>query len=168
MLQEMLLKCKGRIITSSDDRILKQTAHNMHGPDILQIEVQQSMARIREAASKTQETPAKPRLNNELAKNLPAEFKIKLFPSCYFLDKCLIFSTSFIQILDTFRRIISLDQLSISNKCYIRPVVLFDQMSYSTKCLSTNCRGSHLRTVLGRIAMSRALPKPLKENLDGV
>ena len=62
------VKYKGRIITSSDDRILKQTAHNMHGPDIPQIEVQQSMARIREAASKTQETPAKI-LNKELAKD---------------------------------------------------------------------------------------------------
>ena len=51
---------------SSDDRILKQTGHNMHGPDILQIEVQQSMARIKEAASKTQE--AQPTiLNKELA-----------------------------------------------------------------------------------------------------
>ena len=30
----------------------------MHGPDIPQIEVQQSMDRIREAASKTQEAPA--------------------------------------------------------------------------------------------------------------
>ena len=30
----------------------------MHGPDIPQNEVQQSMARIREAASKTQENPA--------------------------------------------------------------------------------------------------------------
>ena len=42
----------------------------MHGPDIPQIEVQQSMqqsmARIREAASKTQEAPAKI-LNKELA-----------------------------------------------------------------------------------------------------
>ena len=72
-------KCKGRIITSSDDRILKQTGQNMHGPDIPKIEVQQSMAWIREAASKTQEAPAKI-LNIELAKDLPAEFKIKLFP----------------------------------------------------------------------------------------
>ena len=75
-------KCKDRIIISSVDRILKQTARNMHGPDIPQIEVQQSMARIREAASKTQETPAK-FLNKELAKDLPAEFKIKLFPSLF-------------------------------------------------------------------------------------
>ena len=67
-------KCKGRIITSSDDRILKQTAHNMHGPDIPKIEVQHSMARIREAASKTQEAPSKI-LNKELAKDLPAEFR---------------------------------------------------------------------------------------------
>ena len=59
-------KCKGLIITSSDDSILKQTAHNMHGPDIPQIEVQESMARIREAASKTQETTAKI-LNKELS-----------------------------------------------------------------------------------------------------
>ena len=59
-------QCKGRIITSSDDRILKQTGHNMHGPDISQIGEQQSMARIREAASKTQEAPAKI-LNKELA-----------------------------------------------------------------------------------------------------
>ena len=44
-------QCNGRIITTSDDRILKQTGHNMHGPDIPQIKVQQSMARIREAAS---------------------------------------------------------------------------------------------------------------------
>ena len=36
-----------------------QTDHNMHGPEIPQFEVQQSMARIREAASKTQEAPAK-------------------------------------------------------------------------------------------------------------
>ena len=43
----------------------------MHGPDIPQIEVQQSMARIREANSKTQETPANI-LNKELAKDLPA------------------------------------------------------------------------------------------------
>ena len=113
----------------------------MHEPDIPQLEVQKSMARIREATSKTQEAPAKI-LNKELVKDLPAEFKIKLFPFRFFLDKSLIFSTSFRQILDTFRRNISLDQLSISTKRYIRPVVLFDQMSYSTKCLSTNCRGS--------------------------
>ena len=72
-------KCKGHIITSSDDPIVKQTGHNMHVPDIPQIEVQQSMARIREAASKTQVAPAKI-LNKEFAKDLPAEFKIKLFP----------------------------------------------------------------------------------------
>ena len=52
-------QCKGRIITSSDDRILKQTDCNMHGPDIRQIEEQQSMARIREAASKTQKACGK-------------------------------------------------------------------------------------------------------------
>ena len=51
----------------------------MIGPDKPQIEVQQSMARIREAASKTQEAPAK-NLNKELAYDLPTEFKIKLFP----------------------------------------------------------------------------------------
>ena len=45
-------KCKGRIITSSDDCILKRTGYNMHGPDIPQIEAQQSMVKIREAASK--------------------------------------------------------------------------------------------------------------------
>ena len=59
-------QCKGHIKTSNYDRILKQTGHNMHGPDIPQIEVQQSMARTREAASKTQEAPAKI-LNKELA-----------------------------------------------------------------------------------------------------
>ena len=106
-----------------------------------QIEVQQSMARIREAASKTQETLVKI-LNKELAKDLYAEIQIKLFPFRFFFDKCLIFSTSFRHILDTFRRNISLDQLSISTKRYFLPVFLFDQMSYSTKCLSTNCRGS--------------------------
>ena len=58
----------------------------MHGPDIPQIEVQQSMARIREADFKAQETPANI-LNEELAKDLPAEFKIKLFPFRFFLDK---------------------------------------------------------------------------------
>ena len=42
----------------------------MHGPDIPQIEVQQSMDRIREAASKTQEAPA-PAMANDLS----AEFK---------------------------------------------------------------------------------------------
>ena len=36
-------KCKDCIIKSSVDCILKQTAHNMHGPDIPQIEVQQSV-----------------------------------------------------------------------------------------------------------------------------
>ena len=59
-------QCKGRIIISSDDRIFKQTGHNMNGPDIPKIEVQQSMARIREATFKTQESPAKI-LNKELA-----------------------------------------------------------------------------------------------------
>ena len=68
--------------------------------------------------------------------------KIKLFHFCLFLDKCLIVSISFRQILDTVRRITSLDQLSISPERYIRTVVLFDQISYSTKCLSTNYRGS--------------------------
>ena len=77
--------------------ILKQITHNMHGPDTPQIEVQQSMARIREAASKTQETPAKI-LNKELTKDLPVEFKIKLFPFHFFLDKCLIFRS----VLDKF------------------------------------------------------------------
>ena len=56
----------------------------MQVPDITQIEVHQSMARIREAASKTQETPAKI-LNKEIANDLPAEFKMKLFPFCFFL-----------------------------------------------------------------------------------
>ena len=65
---------------------MKQTGHNMHRPDIPQIEVQQFMARIREAASKTQEAPAKI-LIKVLAKDLPAEFKINLFPSVFFLDK---------------------------------------------------------------------------------
>ena len=55
--------CKGGIITSSDDR-RPQYAWTC----IPQIEVQQSMARIREAASKTQEAPAK-FLNKELAKD---------------------------------------------------------------------------------------------------
>ena len=55
----------------------------MHEPDIPLIEVQQSMARIREATSKTQEAPAKI-LNKELAKDLPAEFKITLFPFRFF------------------------------------------------------------------------------------
>ena len=68
--------------------------------------------------------------------------KIKLFHFCLFLDKCLIVLTSFRQILDTFRRILSLDQLSISPERYFRQVVFFDQMSCSTKCLSTYCRGS--------------------------
>ena len=78
-------QCKGSIITSSDDRILKQTDHNMHGPDIPQIEVQQSMASIREAASKTQEAPVKI-LNKELTLHLPAEFKINLFPFRFFFS----------------------------------------------------------------------------------
>ena len=52
-------KCKDRIIKSSDDRILKQTGHSMHESDIPQLEVQKSMATIREAASKTQEAPVK-------------------------------------------------------------------------------------------------------------
>ena len=51
----------------------------MYGPDIPQLEVQMSMARIREAASKTQDAPAK-NLNKQLAKDLPAEFKIDMFP----------------------------------------------------------------------------------------
>ena len=59
------------------------TGNNMHGPDIPQIEAQQYMVKIREAASKTQEVPAKI-LNTELANELPAEFKIKLFPFCFF------------------------------------------------------------------------------------
>ena len=46
----------------------------MHGPDIPQVEVQHYMARIREAASKTQEAQAKI-LNKEFAKDLPAEFR---------------------------------------------------------------------------------------------
>ena len=74
---------KGRVIPSSDDRILMQTGHNMHGPDIPQIEVQQSMARIREAASKTQKAPTKI-LNKELASDLPAEFKIKFVSFPFF------------------------------------------------------------------------------------
>ena len=113
----------------------------MHGPDIPQIKVQQSMTRIREAAPKTRKLQQKI-LNKELTKDVPPEFKIKLFHFRFFLDNCLIFSTSFRQILDTFRQNVSLDQMSISTKRYIRPVVLFDQMSYSTMCLSTNCRGS--------------------------
>ena len=46
----------------------------MHGPDIPPIEVQHSMARIREAASKTQEAPSKI-LNKKMAKDLPADFR---------------------------------------------------------------------------------------------
>ena len=49
----------------------------MYEPDIPQLEVQKSMARIGEAASKTQEAPAKI-LNKQLAKDLPAEFKINM------------------------------------------------------------------------------------------
>ena len=113
----------------------------MHVPDIPQNEVQRSMARIREAASKTQETPAK-FLNKELARLASwIQNKVASLPF-FFLIIFFILSTSFRQILDTFRRNISLDQLSISTKRYIRPVVLFDQMSYSTKCISMNCRGS--------------------------
>ena len=56
----------------------------MYGPDIPQLEVQQSMARIREATSKTQDAPAKI-LNKQLAKDLPAEFKINVFPFHFFL-----------------------------------------------------------------------------------
>ena len=66
----------------------------------------------------------------------------KVVSLLFFLNKCLIFLTSFRQILDTFQRNISVDQLSISTKRYIRPVVLFDQMTYSTKCLSMKCCGS--------------------------
>ena len=58
----------------------------MYGPDIPQIEVQKSMARIREAASNTQEAPAKI-LNKELVKDLPAELKIQLFSFRFFLIK---------------------------------------------------------------------------------
>ena len=72
----------------------------MHRPDIPQIEVQQSKVRIKDAASKTQEAPAKKK-----NLNLPAEFKIKLFPFRFFLDKCLIFSTSFRQFLTHFDEI---------------------------------------------------------------
>ena len=55
----------------------------MHVPDIPQIEVQQSMARIREATSKTQEAPAKIRIKN-WPLNMPAEFKINLFSFRFF------------------------------------------------------------------------------------
>ena len=48
------MTCEGHLIISSYDSVLKKTARNMHGPDIPQIEAQQSMARIREAASKIQ------------------------------------------------------------------------------------------------------------------
>ena len=48
----------------------------MRGPDIPQLVVQKSMVRIRDAVFKTQEAPAKI-LNKELAKDLPAKFKIK-------------------------------------------------------------------------------------------
>ena len=72
----------------------------MHGPDIPQIEVQQSMARIREATSKTQETPA--------------------------IDKCLIIFLSFRQTFDKvstncpFQPNVTFNQLSYSTKCRIR------------------------------------------------
>ena len=49
-------------VTSSNDSVLKQTVHNIHGPDIPQIE---------------------------------PIIKIKLFHFCLYLDKCLIFLTSF-------------------------------------------------------------------------
>ena len=48
--------------------------HNMQGPDVPQIAVQQSKARIRKAASKTQEATTEI-LNRELANNLPVELR---------------------------------------------------------------------------------------------
>ena len=103
----------------------------MHGPDIPQIEVQQSMARIREAASKTQEAPAKI-LNKELALDLPAEFKIKLFPFRFFLDIFDQFSTNFRHISTKykFRPTVHFDQTLYSTSCLIRPNVVFDEVSF--------------------------------------
>ena len=48
----------------------------MHGPDIPKIEVQQSMAWLQNTGSSWTSRI----LNKEMAKDLPAEFKIKLFP----------------------------------------------------------------------------------------
>ena len=51
----------------------------MNGPDIPQIEVLQSMDRIREAASKTQEAPAPAKILKNWQKTCLL-FSIKLFP----------------------------------------------------------------------------------------
>ena len=37
-------KCKGRLVTSKDQRIIKQTDHDVHGPDVQQATVKSSMS----------------------------------------------------------------------------------------------------------------------------
>lgn len=67
-------KCKGRLITDSSDSVLKLTEHNMHGPDYASSVIQQSVARLKIAASVSQEAPAK-LINTELSKDLPPEYR---------------------------------------------------------------------------------------------
>lgn len=51
-------KCKGRVILAADDKVLKETGHDMNGPDHPQNKMQKSMLCIKEAASTSQDTPA--------------------------------------------------------------------------------------------------------------
>lgn len=52
--------CKGRLITDTAEQaaVLKETPHTAHGPNMADIEVKKSLARLKEAASQGQDAPS--------------------------------------------------------------------------------------------------------------
>jgi len=67
-------KCKGRLVTSTDQRIIKKTDHDVHGPDVPQATVASSMSRIRETARETDDAPSRI-VNKELQNQFPEKFR---------------------------------------------------------------------------------------------
>ena len=69
-------ECKGCVVTSSGEpvTILKETPYNLHGPNVAEIEVKKSLARMKEVAAQGQDAPSRI-LNRELLGSLPAEYR---------------------------------------------------------------------------------------------
>ena len=65
--------CKG-LVTTINDIPVRETEHNVHAPSPHEVEVKKSMARLKDAASSSQDAPSR-LVNKELQDNLPAEFR---------------------------------------------------------------------------------------------
>ena len=66
-------ECKGRVTTVNDVPV-RETGHNLHAPSPQEAEVKKSMARLKEAASCSQDAPSR-LVNKELQDNLPPEVR---------------------------------------------------------------------------------------------